>query len=58
MASLNVAQKLMKAHLVDGSLRIGTPIALKIQTLSQDATGTLVMLALEADGSRSRAHGD
>jgi aconitate hydratase len=49
MASLNVAQKLIKAHLVDGSLRIGTPITLKIdQTLTQDATGTLVMLALEA----------
>jgi aconitate hydratase len=46
---LNVAQKLIRAHLVDGSPRAGTPIALKIdQTLTQDATGTLVMLTLEA----------
>ena len=38
-------------HLVDGSLRAGTPITLKIdQTLTQDATGTLVMLTLEALG--------
>ena len=46
---LNVAQKLITAHLVDGSLRAGAPITLKIdQTLTQDATGTLVMLTLEA----------
>ena len=46
---LNVAQKVITAHLVDGSLRAGTPITLKIdQTLTQDATGTLVMLTLEA----------
>jgi aconitate hydratase len=45
----NVAQKLITAHLVDGSARAGTPITLKIdQTLTQDATGTLVMLTLEA----------
>jgi predicted aconitate hydratase len=49
MMPLNVAQKLITAHLVDGSLRAGTPITLKIdQTLTQDATGTLVMLTLEA----------
>jgi aconitate hydratase len=48
---LNVAQKLITAHLVDGSLLAGTPITLKIdQTLTQDATGTLVMLTLEALG--------
>jgi aconitate hydratase len=48
---LNVAQKLIEAHLVDGSLHAGTPITLKIdQTLTQDATGTLVMLSLEALG--------
>ena len=45
----NVAQKLITAHLVDGSARAGTPITLKIdQTLTQDATGTLVMLTLKA----------
>jgi aconitate hydratase len=48
---LNVAQKLITAHLSDGSLRAHTPITLKIdQTLTQDATGTLVMLTLEALG--------
>ncbi len=46
---LNVAQKLITAHLSDGSLSAGTPITLTIdQTLTQDATGTLVMLTLEA----------
>jgi aconitate hydratase len=45
----NVAQKLIAAHLVDGIMRPGAEIALRIdQTLTQDATGTLVMLELEA----------
>jgi aconitate hydratase len=45
----NVAQKLIDAHLVAGHARAGQEIALRIdQTLTQDATGTLVMLALEA----------
>jgi homoaconitase/3-isopropylmalate dehydratase large subunit len=45
----NVAQKLISAHLIEGAMRESAPIALKIdQTLTQDATGTLVMLALEA----------
>lgn len=45
----NVAQKLIAAHLVDGTMRPGEPISIRIdQTLTQDATGTLVMLALEA----------
>ncbi|XBQ15126.1 MAG: aconitate hydratase [Oceanicaulis sp.] len=49
MAALTLAEKLIEAHLVDGSLERGGPIALQIdQTLTQDATGTLVMLALEA----------
>lgn len=47
----NVAQMLIKSHLLDGSLDAGKPIALKIdQTLTQDATGTLAMLTLEALG--------
>jgi aconitate hydratase len=47
----NVAQKLISAHLVDGTMDVGTPIAVKVdQTLTQDATGTLVMLTLEAIG--------
>ncbi|QBP42759.1 aconitate hydratase [Paenisporosarcina antarctica] len=48
---LNVAQKLIKAHLVSGEMIQGTEIGLKIdQTLTQDATGTMVMLELEAMG--------
>jgi len=45
----NVTQKLIASHLVDGRMEPGTEIGLKIdQTLTQDATGTLVMLELEA----------
>jgi len=48
---LNVAQKLIKSHLVKGKMEPGSEIGLKIdQTLTQDATGTLVMLELEAMG--------
>ena len=47
----NVTQKLIQSHLVDGEMRPGAEIALRIdQTLTQDATGTLVMLELEAMG--------
>jgi aconitate hydratase len=49
--SQNVTQKLIAAHLVDGRMEAGHEISLKIdQTLTQDATGTLVMLELEAMG--------
>lgn len=45
----NVAQKLLASHLVEGELRPGTEIAIRIdQTLLQDATGTLAMLEFEA----------
>jgi aconitate hydratase len=45
----NVARKLIESHLVDGSMEPGKEIGLRIdQTLTQDATGTLVMLELEA----------
>ncbi len=48
---LNVSQKLIKSHLVSGVMRIGEEIGIKIdQTLTQDATGTMVMLELEALG--------
>ncbi|MET7300556.1 aconitate hydratase [Embleya sp. NPDC005575] len=48
---LGIAQQLIAAHLVDGSMVPGTEIALRIdQTLCQDATGTLVMQELEALG--------
>ncbi|MGD8495345.1 MAG: aconitate hydratase [Gemmatimonadales bacterium] len=47
----NVTQKLIDAHLVEGTLDPGTDIGLRIdQTLTQDATGTTVMLELEAMG--------
>ncbi|MCP9292864.1 aconitate hydratase [Gracilimonas sediminicola] len=46
---LNVTQKLIKSHLVEGEMVPGEEIGLKIdQTLTQDATGTMVMLELEA----------
>jgi aconitate hydratase len=48
---LNVAQKLIEAHLVHGEMVPGTEVGLRIdQTLTQDATGTMVMLELEALG--------
>jgi aconitate hydratase len=48
---MNVAQKLIQSHLLSGEMIPGKEISLKIdQTLCQDATGTLVMLELEAMG--------
>ena len=47
----SVTQKLIESHLIEGRMRPGEEIGLKIdQTLTQDATGTLVMLELEALG--------
>lgn len=47
----NVTQKLIKAHLLQGEMIAGQEIGIKIdQTLTQDATGTMVMLELEAMG--------
>src|SRR6478735_6074681 len=47
----NVAQKLIATHLVSGEMTPGQEIAIRIdQTLTQDATGTMVMLELEALG--------
>ncbi len=47
----NVAQKLIASHLVSGQMTPGDEIALRVdQTLTQDATGTMVMLELEALG--------
>src|SRR5579885_728325 len=53
----NLARKLIRDHLVDGEMRPGSEIGIRIdQTLAQDATGTLVMLELEAMGlKRARA---
>ena len=44
-----IAQKIIKAHLVSGEMTPGAEIGLRIdQTLTQDATGTMAYLALEA----------
>lgn len=48
---LNVTQKIIKTHVLEGEMHPGEEIGLKVdQTLTQDATGTLVMLELEAMG--------
>lgn len=47
----NLVEKILKAHLVEGTLEVGSPIGLKIdQTLTQDSTGTMAYLQLEAMG--------
>jgi aconitate hydratase len=49
--ALNVTQKLIQSHLIEGDMRPGSEIAIKVdQTLLQDVLGTLVMLELEAMG--------
>ena len=49
MSALNLTQKLFRSHRLSGDLAPGSEFGLKIdQTLTQDATGTLVMLELEA----------
>ena len=46
-----IAQKIIKAHLVDGEMTVGKEIGLRIdQTLTQDATGTMAYLEFEAMG--------
>ena len=48
---LTIAQKIIKAHLVDEQMIPGTDVGLKIdQTLTQDATGTMAYLEFEAMG--------
>src|SRR5437764_3584297 len=45
----SVTEKLIESHLVDGEMTAGTEIGLRVdQTLTQDATGTVVMLEVEA----------
>lgn len=49
--AMNVAHKLISSHLDSGKMAPGEEIAIRIdQTLTQDATGTLVMQELEALG--------
>ena len=46
-----IAEKIIKAHLICGEMRVGEEIGLRIdQTLTQDATGTMAYLQLEAMG--------
>nr|WP_217637727.1 aconitate hydratase [Actinopolyspora saharensis] len=53
MTARTMAHKLIADHLVDGEMTPGHEVALSIdQTLTQDATGTLVMQELEALGLR------
>ena len=48
---LTIAQKIIKAHLLEGEMTPGSEIALRIdQTLTQDATGTMAYLEFEAIG--------
>ncbi len=48
---LGVFKKIVKSHLVSGNMEAGEPISIKIdQTLTQDATGTMVYLEFEALG--------
>lgn len=48
---LTIAQKIIKAHLVEGEMEVGSEIALRIdQTLTQDATGTMAYLEFESMG--------
>ena len=48
---LTIAQKIIKNHLLEGEMVVGSEIALKIdQTLTQDATGTMAYLEFETMG--------
>ena len=47
----NLVYKILKSHIVEGELKAGEPISIKIdQTLTQDSTGTMAYLQLEAMG--------
>lgn len=47
----NVAEKIIKNHILEGEMATGAEVGLKIdQTLTQDATGTMAYLEFEAMG--------
>ena len=49
MAKGTVTQKILESHITSGKMKAGEKISLKIdQTLTQDATGTMAYLELEA----------
>ena len=46
-----IAEKILKSHIIEGSLTAGNEVSLKIDsTLTQDATGTMAYLQFEAIG--------
>lgn len=46
-----IAEKIIRAHLVSGEMKVGEEIGLRIdQTLTQDATGTMAYLEFESMG--------
>ncbi len=46
---LSIVQKIIKSHLVEGEMKPGEAVGIKIdQTLTQDATGTMAYLEFEA----------
>ena len=48
---MNLTQKIIKKHLIKGVLEAGSPIEIRMdQTLTQDATGTMAYMQLEAMG--------
>ncbi|XOQ44562.1 MAG: Aconitate hydratase A [Clostridium sp.] len=48
---LTLSQKIIKKHLVSGTMSVGSEIGLRIdQTLTQDATGTMAYIEFEAMG--------
>lgn len=47
----NLVNKILKSHLMDGEIKTSMPISITIdQTLTQDSTGTMAYLQLEAMG--------
>ena len=51
---MNIAYKIIKSHLVSGTMEVGKEISLRVdQTLTQDATGTMAWLQFEALGRES-----
>lgn len=47
----NITQKILGAHLLEGTPKAGNPVTIRMdQTLTQDATGTMAYMQLEAMG--------
>ena len=48
---MNLVQKILENHIIEGTPKSGSKVGIKIdQTLTQDATGTMAYLELEAMG--------